>query len=201
MATIATHRGCENRAGQPDMLSRMANWGNLLKQVVDVGLKLLSSSNQQQTRPGPAPAPASREPVRRPQGHGGVRTAPTAERARTIAYAPDLDGAADPGEIVWAWVPFEEDASQGKDRPLLVVGRGGGALLGLMLSSQHKRDGEPGWVSIGTGAWDREGRDSFVRLDRVLEVGEHDIRREGAILDRDRFDRVADELRSRYGWH
>ncbi|MFC7658468.1 type II toxin-antitoxin system PemK/MazF family toxin [Pseudonocardia benzenivorans] len=179
----------------------MANWGNLLKQVVDVGLKLLSSSNQQQTRPGPAPAPASREPVRRPQEHGGVRTAPTAERARTIAYAPDLDGAADPGEIVWAWVPFEEDASQGKDRPLLVVGRGGGALLGLMLSSQHKRDGEPGWVSIGTGAWDREGRDSFVRLDRVLEVGEHDIRREGAILDRDRFDRVADELRSRYGWH
>jgi hypothetical protein len=70
-----------------------------------------------------------------------------------------------------------------------------------MLSSQHKRDGEPGWVSIGTGARDREGRDSFVRLDRVLEVGEHDIRREGAILDRDRFDRVADELRSRYGWH
>ena len=180
------------------MLSPMANWGNLLKQVVDVGLKLLSSSNQRQGQSRQAPERRDKAPA--PQGHGGVRTAPTGDRARTIAYAPELDGAADPGEIVWTWVPFEEDASQGKDRPLLVVGKGGGHLLGLMLSSQHKRDGEPDWISIGTGAWDREGRDSFIRLDRVLEVGEHDIRREGAILDRDRFDRVADELRSRYGW-
>ena len=39
-----------------------------------------------------------------------------------------------------------------------------------------------------------------VRLDRVLEVAEHGIRREGAVLSRDRFERVADELRSRYGW-
>lgn len=195
LANNATHEGSQ----RPDMLSRMANWGNLLKQVVDVGLKLLNSSNQKQESVRPAPA-RDRAPAPAPQGHGGVRTAPTADRARTIAYAPDLDGAADPGEIVWAWVPYEEDASQGKDRPLLVVGKGGGDLLGLMLSSQHKRDGDPDWAAIGTGAWDREGRESFVRLDRVLEIGEHDIRREGAILDRNRFDRVADELRSRYGW-
>jgi hypothetical protein len=97
-------------------------------------------------------------------------------------------------------VPFEEDDGRGKDRPLLVVGRGGGDLLGLMLSSQHKRDGEPDWISIGTGAWDREGRESFARLDRVLEVAEHGIRREGAVLDRDLFERVAVQLRSRYGW-
>ncbi|MBF6303205.1 type II toxin-antitoxin system PemK/MazF family toxin, partial [Nocardia amamiensis] len=45
-----------------------------------------------------------------------------------------------------------------------------------------------------------EGRDSYIRLDRVLEVEEHGIRREGAVLDRARFDRVAGELRSRYGW-
>jgi hypothetical protein len=165
----------------------MPDWGNLLKQAVDVGMKLLAESG-------------STEPAPRPQGHGGVRTTPTAERARTVAYAPELDGAADPGEIVWTWVPFEEDASQGKDRPLLVVGRGQGELLGLMLSSQHRRDGEQGWIGIGRGEWDREGRESFVRLDRVLEVGEHDIRREGAILDERRFDRVADALRTRYGW-
>ncbi|MCU1628027.1 MAG: hypothetical protein JWP64_2976 [Pseudonocardia sp.] len=165
----------------------MPDWGNLLKQAVDVGMKLLAESG------GTEPAP-------RPEGHGGVRTAPTAERARTVAYAPELDGAADPGEIVWTWVPFEEDASQGKDRPLLVVGRRQGELLGLMLSSQHRRDGEQGWIGIGSGEWDREGRESFIRLDRVLEVGEHDIRREGAILDEARFDRVADALRTRYGW-
>jgi len=94
----------------------------------------------------------------------------------------------------------DQNRRRGKDRPLLVVGRAGGELLGLMLSSRHKRDGERGWVAIGSGAWDREGRESFVRLDRVLEVAEHGIRREGAVLSRDRFERVADELRGRYGW-
>ena len=58
---------------------------------------------------------------------------PTAHRARTVAYAPDLDGQADPGEIVWTWVVFEEDPSRGKDRPVLVVGRDRQTLLGLML--------------------------------------------------------------------
>jgi hypothetical protein len=163
------------------MLRVMANWGSVLRQVVEAGLKLLTPRSSAGTR-------------------GQVRSAPTRERARTVVYAPDLDGAADPGEVVWAWVPFEEGDGRGKDRPLLVVGRAGGELLGLMLSSQHKRDGEPGWVAIGAGAWDREGRESFARLDRVLEVGEHGIRREGAVLPRDRFERVADELRSRYGW-
>jgi len=161
------------------MLGGMPNWGPVLRQVVEAGLKLLTP---------------------RPTGRGSVRSAPTGDRARRVVYAPDLDGAADPGEVVWAWVPFEEDARRGKDRPLLVVGRAGGELLGLMLSSQHKRDGEPGWVGIGSGAWDREGRESFVRLDRVLEVAENGIRREGAVLPRDRFERVAEELRGRYGW-
>ncbi|WP_420821665.1 type II toxin-antitoxin system PemK/MazF family toxin [Pseudonocardia acidicola] len=179
------------------MLSRMANWGNLLKQAVTIGLDLLSDSTKRGSTPPAASAPAHPAPA---APRGGVRTAPAADRALTIEYAPDLDGAADPGEIVWAWVPYEEDASQGKDRPLLVVGRRGGDLLGLMLSSQHDRADDPGWIGIGSGAWDRQGRDSFIRLDRVLEVGEHDIRREGAVLDRSRFDRVAQELRTRYGW-
>jgi hypothetical protein len=174
----------------------MANWGTLLRQAAKIGMDLLSSSRKQDRRPPRVSAPASRAPAPRAQG----RTAPTAERADTIVYAPDLDGAADPGEVVWAWVPYEENDGRGKDRPLLVVGRRGGELVGLMLSSQQDRSDDRDWVSIGTGAWDREGRESFVRLDRVLEVGEHDIRREGAVLDRDRFERVAGELRGRFGW-
>ncbi len=130
-----------------------------------------------------------------------VRDLPTAERSRQIVYAPDPDGGADPGEIVWAWVPFEENDGRGKDRPLLIVGRAGtGALLGLMLSSQHDRADDRDWLPIGSGGWDREGRESFVRLDRVFEVPEHGIRRESAVLARDRFDRVAGELRDRFGW-
>jgi len=129
-----------------------------------------------------------------------ARSVPATERARTIVYAPDLDGAADPGEIVWAWVPFEEGDGRGKDRPLLVVGREGGELVGLMLSSQRDRADDRDWISVGSGAWDRQGRESFARLDRVLEVDEHGIRREAVALDRDRFDEVAARLRERYGW-
>ncbi|MBN9789892.1 MULTISPECIES: type II toxin-antitoxin system PemK/MazF family toxin [unclassified Pseudonocardia] len=182
------------------------NWGSVLRRAADVAMQFLKDS-QKESRQTPQQSPRQGQQG----GHGGprpgppptagrVRTAPTGDRAREVAYAPEPDGAADPGEIVWTWVPYEEDASQGKDRPLLVVGRSGDELLGLMLSSQDKRAHDPDWVGIGSGAWDREGRDSYIRLDRVLEVEEHGIRREGAVLDRARFDRVATELRSRYGW-
>jgi PemK-like, MazF-like toxin of type II toxin-antitoxin system len=116
-------------------------------------------------------------------------------------YAPQPDGRADPGEIVWTWVAYEDDPSQGKDRPVLVVGRSGSTLQGLMLSSNEERDGQRHWFGLGEGAWDREHRPSWVRLDRVLTVDEEGIRREGSVLDRRRFEAVARELREHYGWH
>ncbi|OBJ56045.1 type II toxin-antitoxin system PemK/MazF family toxin [Mycobacterium asiaticum] len=125
---------------------------------------------------------------------------PTAQRARKVVYAPDLDGRADPGEIVWTWVVYEDDPTRGKDRPVLVVGRDRSVLLGLMLSSQERRDDDRDWVKIGSGDWDYEGRESWVRLDRVLDVPEESIRREGAILDRETFDLVAARLRAQYAW-
>jgi hypothetical protein len=143
----------------------------------------------------PAPRPAPPQPGRVPARH-----VPTHERGRRIEYAPHLDGEADPGEVVWTWVPYEEDASQGKDRPVLVIGRSGRTVLGLMLSSQSDRDGQRNWMGLGEGAWDREDRPSWVRLDRVIEVDHDGIRREGAVLDRTRFDRVAAKLRQDYGW-
>ncbi len=127
-------------------------------------------------------------------------TVPTSSRARTIVYAPDLDGHADPGEIVWTWVAFEENDGRGKDRPVLVVGRDGDRLLGLQLSSQDKRDHDRDWLAMGSGPWDSEGRPSWVRLDRVLDVPEEGIRREGAICPQRKFDMVADRLRAEYGW-
>lgn len=139
----------------------------------------------------PAPTPAERSPA---------RTSRSAPAGRHLAYAPQPDGRADPGEVVWTWVPYEEDASRGKDRPVLVVGRDGRELLGLMLSSQAARDGQQGWLALGAGSWDGEGRPSWVRLDRVLHVDEDGIRREGAVLDRARFDRVGTALRRDHGW-
>jgi hypothetical protein len=117
-------------------------------------------------------------------------------------YRPHDDGRPDPGEVVWAWVPYEEDDGRGKDRPVLVVARDGAVLLGLMLSSKdHDLDAADEarhgrhWVDVGTGAWDRQGRPSEVRVDRVLRLDPADVRREGAALDRTRFDAVVAEFR------
>lgn len=133
------------------------------------------------------------------------KSVPTAHRARKLAYSPDLDGRADPGEVVWTWVVYEDDPTRGKDRPVLVVGRDQRTLLGLMLSSQAHHTVDADWIGIGTGAWDAggwnaEGRSSWVRLDRVLDVPEDGIRREGAILDRQTFEIVAARLRAGYSW-
>ncbi|MBT2477455.1 type II toxin-antitoxin system PemK/MazF family toxin [Streptomyces sp. ISL-94] len=117
-------------------------------------------------------------------------------------YAPDHDGDPDPGEIVWTWVPYEENDGRGKDRPVLVVAReaGGSTLLAVQLSSKrHDTDRE--WVPIGSGPWDAAGRESWVNLDRVLRVHESGMRREACALDRARFRLVTDRLRLRYGWH
>ena len=138
---------------------------------------------------GKSPRPPVPQPPKRPPGPG-----------YHIEYAPHADGHPDPGEVVWTWVPYEEDDGRGKDRPVLVVGREGRDLVGLMLSSQADRADDRNWVGVGAGKWDAQGRPSYVRLDRVIEVGEHEIRREGAVLDKRRFDRVAQELRERYGW-
>ena len=112
------------------------------------------------------------------------------------AYDPHADGRPDPGEIVWTWVPFEEDHRQGKDRPVLLVGRDGKWLLALQLTSKdHNGYPAPGgrrrWVDIGSGAWDRQGRPSEVRVDRVVRVDPRAVRREGAVLSRQRFETVA----------
>jgi hypothetical protein len=114
-------------------------------------------------------------------------------------YAPDLDGDPDPGEIVWTWVPYEEDHTQGKDRPVLVVGHDGPWLLGLALTTRDHdtRPGRPGevWMDLGAGAWDAKRRPSEIRLDRVLRIRPDAVRREGAVLDRARFDEVVGSLR------
>jgi hypothetical protein len=156
------------------------------------------TARPQTVRPDPTVKPD--ETVRRvPQQRATVVTSPPA-RGRHLVYAPELDGRADPGEIVWTWVAFEEDPARGKDRPVLVVGRDGSTLLGLMLSSNAERDGQRHWHALGPGPWDRQRRPSWVRLDRVLLVPEDGIRREGHVLDRERFEVVAAVLRRGYAW-
>ncbi|MFL6060767.1 MAG: type II toxin-antitoxin system PemK/MazF family toxin [Marmoricola sp.] len=112
-------------------------------------------------------------------------------------YHPVVNGRPDPGEVVWAWVPYEEDASRGKDRPVLVLAVEGNRVTALPLTSKdHDRDEEQErragrlWMDVGTGAWDNRGRASEVRLNRVLTLSAYDVRREGSALDHDVFDEV-----------
>ncbi|TDV52239.1 type II toxin-antitoxin system PemK/MazF family toxin [Actinophytocola oryzae] len=117
-----------------------------------------------------------------------------------VVYAPERDGDPDPGEVVWGWVPYEDDPSQGKDRPVLVIGYAdsdGSRLLAVPLSSknpEHKRDADE-WVAVGTGDWDRDERESYANADRLLRYDPADVRREGAALPRHRFDAVVAKAR------
>jgi hypothetical protein len=119
-----------------------------------------------------------------------------------ITYQPQADQVADPGEIVWTWVPYEEDYSQGKDRPVLIVGREDGWLLACPLTSKdHDRDASQEaqegryWVDIGSGGWDNSGRDSEVRVNRIIRVNPTSIRRISCRLDEQRFAAVATGIR------
>ena len=103
----------------------------------------------------------------------------------TIEYTPSLDGDPDPGEIVWTWVPYEEDPAQGKDRPVVIIGRRGHMLVGVPLTTQ--RDDREPQVEVGTGDWDSQLRPSYARIWRLFDVDPLAMRREGAILTPDTF--------------
>ena len=123
-------------------------------------------------------------------GKSRKQWAPTTRRVATgtrVEYSPDLDGEADPGEVVWTWVPYEDDPGKGKDRPVVIIGRSGKDLAGVPLTSKDRGHGA---VPVGTGGWDRSGRPSWAKVDQLIVVRERDVRREGSVLDRQRFDAV-----------
>jgi hypothetical protein len=119
---------------------------------------------------------------------------PVSEKARLrISYAPRDDGDADPGEVVWTWIPYEDDPRRGKDRPVLVIGTVGSQLAVLPLTSKD-HTGYGDCIELGSGAWDGSGRVSYLKLERILRVAPGKVRREGATLDRARFDVVIEQL-------
>ena len=119
-----------------------------------------------------------------------------------ITYDPHPGKLADPGEVVWTWVPYEDDHGQGKDRPVLIIGRDRDWLLGLPMTSkdhdldaaQEAREGRY-WVEIGRGSWDSSGRVSEVRVNRIVRIDPGAVRRVAGKLDKPRFDRVAAGVR------
>ena len=185
-----------------------SGWVGILGRLVDVAIRQSTRDRpRRRTTPAAPPAPVSEEPGPRGAARSPRAPAPGTVRRRLVTeytgplqleHRPHDDGRPDPGEVVWAWVPFEEGDGRGKDRPVLVVGRDGDGLLALMMTSKdHDRDAAEEarhgrhWVDVGTGPWDRQGRPSEARVDRVLRIDPADVRREGATLTEDRFDAVA----------
>ena len=163
-------------------------------------LRALFASSQQSSSPpssGARQRPGVRKPSAPPTNAGRGRSDRRTGDRLVLEYQPDLNGDPDPGEIVWTWVPYEDDPARGKDRPVLLVGRVGDDLAGLMLTSKdHDRDAADEarwgrvWMDIGAGDWDAKRRPSEVRLDRLLRVDPAGVRREGSVVDRALFDRV-----------
>ncbi len=123
-----------------------------------------------------------------------------------FSYQPVADNDADPGEVVWTWISYEEDPSQGKDRPVVVLARNGSDVVVAQLTSKnHDIDREQEahwgryWLAIGAGDWDPQGRVSSVRLDRLLLVSQRDVRREGATLDRATYNKVVTAIAKHWG--
>jgi hypothetical protein len=112
------------------------------------------------------------------------------DRSVRIEYTPSMDGDPDPGEVVWTWVPFEEDPTLGKDRPVVIIGRRGELLSGVALTSKPHRD----TVEVGAGPWDSRGRPSYAKVDRLLDIDPATVRREGAVLGRRRFDAIIEAV-------
>ena len=165
----------------------------------------------------PTPKPTQRahtrtsthqDPATSNRPHTSIREASIADALAHASYQPIMDGDADPGEVVWTWVPYQEDASVGKDRPAVVIGaKGEGVYILQLTSKDHTREAAQEaaagryWFDIGTGAWDSKGRPSEVRLDRALWVKATDVRREGSILPEVTWRRIVDALEDHYRTH
>lgn len=167
--------------------------GKLLAQVRELSRTLRSSASATGSPRSPRPRTARRHTrlngaTPPPNGGPPPAVAQRLDASLQIEYAPDLDGDADPGEVVWTWVPYDEDPNEGKDRPVVIIGRSAGLLVGVPLTSKHHPSDDQ--VEVGTGAWDSAGRVSYAKVDHLLRVDARRVRREGAVLARDRFDAV-----------
>ncbi|PQZ60966.1 MULTISPECIES: type II toxin-antitoxin system PemK/MazF family toxin [unclassified Microbacterium] len=190
----------------------MSKTNGILTTLVEILLKAVGSGRASRTsgprrpdarlRPSAQPsAPAS--PATDPgrvRGTETVRIDPDRIKGLQVAYAPQRDGAPDAGEIVWTWVPYEENDGRGKDRPVLVIGRESAERVYAVRMTSKPHEGERDYLSIGAGAWDSQGRESWIDVEQLYSVHERGLRREAAVLDRGRYDRVGAALTRRYGW-
>ena len=196
----------------------MSSSKRIVSAVIDILGRLLSKPTQQETKSSSKPRP--RATLRRDGGSSNTRQRsqaeePTAGRERgsetiqvdpqrvrdvSVGYAPSRNALPDSGEVIWTWVPYEENDGRGKDRPVLVIGRESAQRVYAVRMTSKAHGGDRDFLSIGSGAWDSQGRESWVDIEQLYSVHNDGMRREAAVLDQGRYGRVADALIRRYGW-
>lgn len=194
----------------------MSTFKNLLVGIAQTVLQSLSSSQSSSSRSSGSTPRATLNPQPRRRS---AQSAPTLEAehgrmpgAETVSvdpdriknvlidYAPDRDGDPDAGEVIWTWVPYEENDGRGKDRPVLVIGRHTIDRVYAVRMTSTEHNGDRDYIGIGSGAWDSKGRPSWVDIDQLYSVHVTGMRREAAVLDKGRYAAVAEALIRRYGW-
>ena len=97
------------------------------------------------------------------------------------------------------YLPTTTSVARASRAILIVVAREGSDVVLCQLSSRSHEDRPDGdeWIELGSGAWDESGRVSYVDCSRLIRAAADSIRREGAILERDRFDVVVAAVASR----
>ncbi|MCS3842583.1 type II toxin-antitoxin system PemK/MazF family toxin [Microbacterium sp. AK031] len=183
----------------------MTSSKSILSQLADIVLKALisrtpRSPHKEAGRSSASVAVSEGADAGQARGSETVRIDPERIKDLQVGYSPEKNGAPDSGEIIWTWVPYEENDGRGKDRPVLVIGRQSADRVYAvrMTSKPHDRDRD--YLSIGSGAWDSQGRTSWVDIELLYSVHDGGMRREAAVLERARYDRVAAALIARYGW-
>lgn len=197
----------------------MSSTKRIISAVADMVIRMLAKeSPKRHSRPWHPDAvlrQADRSDSRtsRHEARAGEETAPgqatgsqtirvDAERVRdvSVGYAPSRNDLPNAGEIIWTWVPYEENDGRGKDRPVLVIGRQSADRVYAVRMTSKQHDGDGDYLSIGSGGWDSQQRESWIDIEQLYSVHHEGMRREAAVLDRTRYDRVARALIARYGW-
>lgn len=198
----------------------MSSTKRILSAVADMIIRMLAKEDPK--RPS---RPRHPDAVLRPDGGGGARDRQRSaqhpvdevspgqdpgsatiqvdpERVQdvNVGYAPSRNDIPNAGEVIWTWVPYEENDGRGKDRPVLVIGRQSDDRVYAVRMTSKAHDGDRDFLSIGSGGWDSRGRESWVDIEQLYSVHHEGMRREAAVLDRARYDRVAQALIGRYGW-
>lgn len=200
----------------------MSSSKSILSTVIEIVAGLLSKKSGggapgRSTRPkatlrpeGRKPEAARERPHPRPRGEettagrdgdsATVQVDPNRVDDVSVGYSPSRNDVPDSGEVIWTWVPYEENDGRGKDRPVLVIGRQSADRVYAVRMTSKPHGGDRDFIGIGSGAWDSQGRESWVDIEQLYSVHHEGMRREAAVLDAGRYAHVAQALIRRYGW-